>query len=249
MTREEYTAKLAELRTDAEALVKDYNDAVQSGRFEDVAKADSSLTEKVNEYTATARTMCFDECKDTENPMLTAVTLLSYMTIGVKDEKKGDDRVPVRIIVDKEKQIDLLKLHKYCGSIGADENWAHIAQKMNFLLTAQKAMDLGLDPKQVSDSYAMSEIARSFDMGKNPTSKTNMLKTLQFVITAMLGDGYKAVSHDVNYLLSIYAKKNRKALTVTCANHRYFVGYLAEICHRIVTNKSYGVEFKAKKDA
>ena len=102
-----------------------------------------------------------------------------FVTIGVKDEQKGDDKVPVRSIVDKERQIDLLKLHKYCGSIGANENWSHIAQKMNFLLTAQKCVDLGVDPKSVNDSYSMSEIAREFDMGKNPTSKTNLLKTLQ----------------------------------------------------------------------
>ena len=89
---------------------------------------------------------------------------------------------------------------------------------MNFLLTAQKAVDLGIDPKAVNDSYAMSEIAREFDMGKNPTSKTNLLKTLQTVITAMLGEQYKATSHDVNFLMSVYSKKNRKALTVTCAN-------------------------------
>ena len=151
MTREENIAKLAQLRSDAEAL---------------------------------------EDCKNTDNPMLTAVTTLSYVTIGVKDEQKGDDKVPVRAIVDKERQIDLLKLHKYCGKIGANENWAHIAQKMNFLLTAQKAVDLGIDPKAVNDSYAMSEIAREFDMGKNPVSKTNLLKTLQTVITAMLGEQY-----------------------------------------------------------
>ena len=87
--------------------------------------------------------------------MLAAVTTLSYVTIGVKDEQKGDDKVPVRTIVDKERQIDLFKLHKFCGTIGADENWLHAAQKMNLLLTAQKAKDLGLDPKAVNDSYAM----------------------------------------------------------------------------------------------
>ena len=97
--------------------------------------------------------MCFEDCKNTDNPMLTAVTTLSFVTIGVKDEQKGDDKVPVRAIVDKERQIDLLKLHKYCGSIGANENWSSIAQKMNFLLTAQKAVDLGIDPKAVNDSY------------------------------------------------------------------------------------------------
>ncbi len=95
----------------------------------------------------------------------------------------------------------------------------------------------------------MSEIAREFDMGKNPTSKTNLLKTLQTVITAMLGEQYKATSHDVDFLMSVYSKKNRgKALTVTCANHRYFRNYLAEVCHRIATGKTYELDFKTKKD-
>ena len=249
MTREENIAKLAQLRSEAEALVRDYNEAIQNGKFEDATKAESSATEKINEYTSVVREMCFEDCKNTENPMLTAVQTLSYVTIGVKDEQKGDDKVPVRSIVDKERQIDLLKLHKYCGSIGADENWVHIAQKLNFLLTAQKAVDLGLNPKDVHDSYAMSEIARQFDMGKNPTSKTNLLKSLQAVVSAMLGADYKATSHDVNYLMSVYSRKNRKALTVTCANHRYFRNYLAEVCHRIVTGKSYELDFKTKKDA
>ena len=249
MTREENTAKLATLRAEADALVKDYNEAVQTGKFEDATKADKAITEKVNEYTATVRDMCFAECKAAADPMLAAVTALTYVTIGVKDEQKGDDKVPVRTIVDKERQIDLFKLHKFCGSIGADENWLHIAQKMNLLLTAQKARDLGLDPQKVNDSYSMSEIAREYNMGKNPTSKTNLLRTLQTVITAMLGEGYKATSHDVNFLLSVYSKKNRKALTVTCANHRYFRNYLAEICHRIATGKSYELDYKTKKDA
>lgn len=249
MTREENIAKLAQLRSDAEALVKDYNDAIQNGKFENAHKAEVAATEKINEYTSVVRDMCFEDCKNTDNPMLAAVRTLSYVTIGVKDEQKGDDKVPVRSIVEKERQIDLLKLHKYCGKIGVDENWFHIAQKMNFLLTAQKAVDLGIDPKEVNDSYAMSEIAKQFDMGKNPTSKTNLLKTLQMVVTAMLGETYKATSHDVNFLMSVYSKKNRKALTVTCANHRYFRNYLAEVCHRIVTDKKYELDYKSKKDA
>lgn len=249
MDREASTAKLAALRSEAENLVKEYNGALQSGKFEEASKADKAMTEKINEYTATVRDMCFEDCKNTENPMITAVTTLSYVTIGTKDEQKGDDKVPVRSIVDKERQIDLYKLDKHCGGIGADKNWMHIAQKMNQLLTAQKAVDLGLNPKAVYDSYAMSEIAREFDMGKNPTSKTNLLRTLQTVITAMLGEGYKATSHDVNYLLSVYSKKTRKALTVACADHRHFRNYMAEICHRIVTGKTYELSYKAKKGA
>ena len=110
------------------------------------------------------------------------------------------------------------------------------------------ARDLGLDPQKVNDSYAMSEIARQFEMGKNPTSKTNMLRTLQMVVTAMLGEGYKATSHDVNFLLSVYSRKNRKALVVSCANHRNFRAYIAEVCHRIVTGKEYELEYKTKRE-
>ena len=242
MTREEGMAKLAELKSSVDEQVKVFNDAVQNGRFEESTKADKAMTGTINEYTATVRDMCFEECKATDDPMLAAVKTLSYVTIGVKDEQKGDDKVPVRVIVDKERQIDLLKLDKFCGGIGADPNWMHVAQKMNFLLTAQKAKDLGLDPAKVNDSYAMSEIARQFEMGKNPTSKTNLLKTLQMVVTAMVGDGYKATSHDVNFLLSVYSKKNRKA------NHRNFRGYVMEVCHRIVTGKSYELEYKTKRE-
>ena len=248
MTREEGMAKLAELKSSVEEQVKVFNDAVQNGRFEESTKADKAMTDTINEYTATVRDMCFEECKATDDPMLAAVKTLSYVTIGVKDEKKGDDKVPVRTVVDKERAIDLLKLDKYCGGIGHDKEWMHVAQKMNFLLTCQKARDLGLDPQKVNDSYAMSEIARQFEMGKNPTSKTNMLRTLQMVVTAMLGDGYKATSHDVNFLLSVYSRKNRKALVVSCANHRSFRGYIAEVCHRIVTGKEYELEYKTKRE-
>ena len=68
------------------------------------------------------------------------------------------------------------------------------------------------------------------------------------LVSLKLGEQYKATSHDVNFLMSVYSKKNRKALTVTCANHRYFRNYLAEVCHRIVTGKTYELDFKTKKD-
>lgn len=244
MTKEESKAKLSQLRLETGTLVKDYNEAIRNNKFEEATKADKEMTEKINEYTGVARDMCFEECKNTENPMLTAIKILTYTTIAVKDKKKDEEKFPTRVIEDREKNIDLLKLDKYCDGIGANENWIPIVQKMNCLMTAQKCADLGLDPRVVNDSYAMNEIARGYDMGKNPTSKTNLLKTLQTVITAMIGDEYKATSHDVNFLISVYAKKSRRALTVTCANHKALCGYLAEICHRIVANKSYDVEYK-----
>lgn len=248
MTREENIAKLAQLRSECESLAIAFNEANQGNKYAEAAKANDEIAEKVNEYTSIARELCFAECKATEDPMLEAVKRLSFTTIGIEDKKDEGETLPTRRVIEKSRAIDLAKLDKYCGGIGHDENWLHIAQKMNFLLTAQVCKDLGVDPKEVNDSYSMSEIAREFDMGKNPTSKTNLLKTLQTVINAMIGGEYKATSHDVNFLLAIYAKKNRKALSVTCANHKYFRNYVAEICHRIVLGKTYEVDYKKKKE-
>ena len=124
-----------------------------------------------------------------------------------------------------------------------------MVEKFNMLLTAQKAVDLGINPKEINDSYAMSEIAKGWDLGKNPASKTNILKTLRGIVTAMLGEEFanKVTSHDVNFLLSVYSRKSRKALTVTCANHKYMRGYVMEICHRVVTDKGYEVDYKKAK--
>lgn len=238
----------AELRAKAEDLVLAYNDAIQNGDFNTANKLNAEIEQAVNEHTAIAREECFNRLKATPDPMLAAVKELSFMTIRAKDTKVGEEKIPVRIIEDAEKAIDLLKLHKACsGGIGKDEKWAAMIEKLNFLMTAQKAVDLGINPKAINDSYAMSEIARQIDMGKTPTSKTNILKTVQSIVDAMIGEEYKATSHDVNFLMSVYSRKNRKALTVSCANHKYMRQYMMEICHRIVEGKTYILDYKQAK--
>lgn len=254
------------LREKAEALIKEYNDAVQNGNFApiiEVPKIDAAgnptsdketmlirevIEQLVNEHTAIAREECFDALKATDDPMLEAIKQLTFSTIRIVDKKVGEDKqkTPVSSIEDTEKPIDLLKLHKYVGGdgIGKDKNWAYMVEKLNFLMTAQKAVDLGINPKAVNDSYAMSDISRDIDLGKTPTSKTNILKTVQAIVTAMVGEEYKATSHDVAFLMSVYSRKNRAALTVTCANHKYMRQYMAEICHRIVLDKSYALDYK-----
>ena len=250
----------AELREKAEALTEVYNNAVQSGNFNPVMEYPSEaadgginvvlvrdvIEQTINEHTSIAREECFTALKATDDPMLAAVKQLTFPTIRIVDKKVGEEtKIPVSSIEDSEKVIDLLKLHKAVeGGIGQNKQWAVMVEKFNFLMTAQKAVDLGIDPKAIHDSYAMSDIARQIDMGKTPTSKTNILKTLQAIVAAMVGEEYKATSHDVNFLMSVYSRKNRKALTVTCANHKYMRQYLMEICHRIVEGKTYAVDYK-----
>lgn len=249
MTREERVIALSELKNRAEQLATDYNSAILEERYADAIEIDKKMVDVVKEHGKAAQVDCFIALKGCDDPMLEAVKRLNYQTIAIKDEKGQEDGPTTRKIVDRERAIDLRKLHKFCEGIGYDEKWIYMVEKFNMTLTARKAEELGIDPKSINDSYAMAKIAKEYDLGKNPASKTNILKTLTTIVTAMLGEGYKPVSHDVNYLLTIYAKKNRKALTVTCANHKFITQYIAEICHRIVTGASYGVEYKKEKSA
>lgn len=250
-TREEYQAKLVELRELAESKTRDYNDALQNGEMDKVTKTEAEIEEAISEYTGIAEMLAFDTCEKSENPMVTAVTMLTFRTIAKKDIKEEGSKVAIRKIDDKEKYIDLAKLHKRInGGIGADKTWIYQVEKMNMCMTAQRAQDLGCSAenlKDINDSYAMSEIAKQVQLGKNPCSNTQLLKTLTTIIAAMLGEGYKPNSHDVAFLKSVYAKKGKAALTVACANHKNFRNYIAEVCHRIVTGGIYTVEFKKAK--
>ncbi len=230
----------------------EYNAKVQEGNIDGgniEMPIREVIAELVSSYTSIAQDDCFKALRATDDPMIEAIKQLTFSTIRVKEGKTDDEhKVPISSIEDTEKPIDLIKLNKFVeGGIGKDKGWYFIIEQFNYLLTAQKAIDLGIKPDTVHSSYAMKEISRSIDLGKTPTSKTNLLKTLQRVITAMIGEEYKATSHDVNFLMSVYSKKGKKALAVACANHRFFTGYIAEICHKIVLDKEYSVEFKTAK--
>lgn len=247
MTREQQLAKLAELKATADTKVKEYNDLMLDAKFEDAMKLDKVIDQAINEYTGIAKNIAFEECKAAEDPMVSACLRLTYTTIKARDVAPEGSKLKLRTLEEYERQIDLEKLHKYCGGIGHNKDWIYAVEKLNMLMTAQKAVDLGINPKEINDSYAMKEIAKSYDLGKNPASKTNLLKTLTAIVQMMLGEGYKPTSHDVNYLLSIYSKKSRKALTVTCANHKFMRNYVQEICHKIITGKTYEIEYKKAK--
>lgn len=248
MNREEMVAKLAELRVKADEKAIAYNEAMTDEKVTDATKIQSELDDIMSEYTGTARQICFEDCKNSGDPMMAAVKQLTFKSIKAIYRAPEGELIEKCSIDEVDKAIDLEKLHKYCDGIGKDQKWLYYAQKLNFLLTVQKAKDLGIDPKAINNSYAVAEICNSIDMGKTPTSKTNMLKTLNLVIAAMVGEEFKATSHDVNYLLTIWAKKStKKALTVTAARHKTMYGFLAEICHRIVLSKVYDIEVKELK--
>lgn len=262
MTKEE-VSKLskAECKAFAHEGSTAYTEMVQEGKFEEAVKLDELIREAVKRYNAIAQTECFTRLLSTEDPMLEAVKSLVYPTIRVSDGKTKDEaKLPYREIKDSVDNIDLLKLNEAAGKakvngyIGKDPLWEGYVEKFNFHMTARAAKrviktgeNLTQVLKSISDTYAMAKIARDIDYGKDPTSNTKLLATFQTVVNAMIGEEYKATSHDVRFLCDVYARKDRHSLTVLAPKHGIFRSYIAAILHSIVTGEDYSISFKKTK--
>ena len=218
---------------------------------------DAKIAEKVEEYTTIAERECFNEILQDENPMKAAAERVRYATIKVRDVT--EDKVTTRVVEASSNQIDPLKLHKKAkDGIGADKNWHFMIEKLNMLLTCRRAIELGLDPREIKNTYSMSEEATKIEALMSETDPTKYDKNaadellkqdVQKVVDAMLGGGeFEVTDVMINYLLMIYQKKNnRKSLSVTCANHKNMRIYLLDICHACVTGNEFSVVYKVKK--
>ena len=58
MTKEEKVAKMAELDAKLREQVKQFNDAMLDGRFNDATKLNTEMEETVGEYAGIARGIC-----------------------------------------------------------------------------------------------------------------------------------------------------------------------------------------------
>lgn len=239
------TTNLEEIKAIAEEMLEK---AEAAESVEERRIAEDDLEQTVNYYTSVSKGKVYAEIKASDDPMKAAILRFFFPTIKVKEQKDKDTKLVIRSIVDAEKPIDLADLHKKIGGIGADPKWLYAGEKFNYHLTIRAAERVGATVK--SDAFVMNDIAHQIELGKNPCSNTQMLKTLQGIIDMMLGEGFKATSHDVNYLVDCYANDNKKSKSsITLANHKTLRGYLKKICYRILTNGSgYDVEQREIKE-
>lgn len=253
MTIEELQAKSAKSLAALEDKVKERNTAVYDGKStEDVSKIEREIDELAGEYASYQKLIVFEKCAASDDPMLYAVQHPTYFIQQAKDDKQSKDIVPPLVLEPVERTIDLLQLHKHIpDGIGRDKKWPYIVEAFNSKLTARTAEEIGLNPKEIVDSYAMSSISREIDLGKNPTSNTNLLKTFRSVIASMIGEEYagKITSHDVAFLIKGYTKKSRKALTLTVANHKTLRASMLDACRHIVNGEEYALDYKRSKES
>lgn len=207
----------------------------------------NKLEQVINYYTTISKGECYKAAKESGSPMHYAVKTFFFPAIKIGKSEDKETHIVTYSIDEFEKPIDLGDMHKQLGGIGHDTNWIYTVEQLNYYLTIRAAERVGATVK--IESFRMNDIARERSLGKNPCSNTNMLKTLQLIVTEMLGEGYKATSHDVNYLIDVYANDNKKSKTsITAANHKTLRNYLKKVCYRVLTNGTgYDVDQKEIK--
>lgn len=253
-------AEMSEAKSNIIELVKKYNQAVEDGKYVDMKNIDDDISEAVKDYTAKAWQKKGWELLQSDDPMLEAAMDPTYETLKTHDQKVEGSKQIIREVVEAEKPIDPLELSKMAPhgkKVGHDPKWASMIEKLNYLLTCRRSMELGLDPSKIADNYAMTLaameltcFAQSDSVDKfNKADADDLLRDdLQKVVDAMIGSGYDVSDREVMYLLMIYQKKNSKrSLSVTVANHKVLRQDMLEICHAVITKGGYFVDYKQKK--
>jgi len=211
------------------------------------------------EFTTVVANAMYDEYAKKENPVVEIIKAYGYKTLGHKVVYDKDDKSRITEVnaIEKDRQIDLFA---FCKRAKIDTDWQYIVSKFNKLMCLRAAVELGLntsDIKKITSSYYIQEKAKEIEMGKTPTSNTQVCKLLQRVIDEILpnedAEGktiYKVNNHDVAYLDDLYGRKSNKAiLTVRVSNDAFLRRVLVDIAYRLVTNGKYGVDgYKVAKE-
>ena len=260
MAEEVKKTPLQQAKEKYDAALKAANEAIaktpQDINAYNTAMVDLAAAEK--EYASAAQIEMFAAYKDVANPVIEIIRAYSYQTIGHKEVRNKDDgRVTSVDATVKDRQIDLLA---FCKFAKLDTSWIHTASRFNQLMCLRAATELGCTPaeiKRISSSYYLQDAVKKIEMGKTPTSNTQVCKLLQRVIDEMLPnedeDGkpiYKVNNHDVAYLDDLYGKKSNKSiLTVRVSNDSFLRRILVDIAYRLITDGKYGVDgYKVAKE-
>lgn len=246
------------VREEIDELIKQYNEASEYIEYKRMREIEAKIAEKVQQYDELAEGECFAEFLQSENPMKAAAEAVRFPTIKVRDERQKGGGQPKKVVEASSKPIDPMRLHKKAkDGIGANKEWHFMCEKLNLLLTCRRAIELGIDPMTVKNTYSMSDEAVKIECLLSETDATKYDKNaadeilkqdMQKVVDAMVGSGFTVTDVMVNYLLVIYQKKdNKKSLSVTCANHKFMRMYMLEICHAAITGNEFCLNFKVKK--
>lgn len=264
ITKEEFLAKMVQAKDRLLELcsmsLRAYTDPEFSPTYDEIVLESTGLVETFNWASNQAE---FITCAESEDPMRAIVERFTRLHASVKERKKnvGGGEVHYLELDISEKQLDLLKFSKYYaekyeGTIGKGD-WFSAIQQLGLRLTLKVAASIGYSGaklREIDDSFNMTKLAREVQLAKedesgatpDPVSKRQMVNTLDLILSLMLGEG-SCDSRDVSFLLNVFGKKDRAALTIKTANTKELVGYIHQIAHRVAMGKEYSVNCYTKK--
>ncbi len=252
---------LDNLKKDMESHVAAYSKALVKNDFQQMSSIENELKDAEGAYAEEQMRACFAECRAADNPILEAVRRYSYTVMAHRVLREDGNVVGIEL-TEREKQISLVKLAKFCDM---SHLWEYKVEKFGSLLCMRAAKELGMtdaEVKKIEGLYYMNELSKVEELGGVPTSNNQIVKLLQSVIDAVLyveGDNgknmYRCNNHDVAYLLMCYTKRNKKkTLTIDVAKNTFVHSLVMDVMHRLVTGKSYDLNYQiikteVKKDA
>lgn len=253
---EEIRKELEEYKGDIEKNIAEYNTALSENDFAKMAKAETALKTAESSYAEAKEEEVFETLKSEENPVKAAIIRHSYNVVTHKVNRKKGVIIGYELVTDRLRQIDLLRVCKYCD---LPTSWQYKVEKFNQLLALRTANDLKLPKskvKEICDSFYMNKLAREIDLGGTPDSNTQICKQLQMVVDAILyvdnGKGknlYRVNNHDVAYLLMVYTQRNNKKIcSVKVAKNSYVHKLILDVMHRILTGGVYDLNYQMVKN-
>ena len=245
-----------------EGFIAEYNKVlVEENNFSKLSRIEAQLKEAEKVYAENAQQKVFQECVMTEKPVVSAIRRGDFITIAHRAKKGEAGSVEGLEATEKSKIINLVAFCKYAGRFFDDisTDWQYDVERFAMLMVAKSATELGYSKaylKQLSDTYAMNEIARKLDEGSTPTSNTALCKQLQKVFDALIfednGKGenvYKATGKDLRYFAETHARAGKGLGTLKMCSNTEAHRLVMNILNTVICKRAYGIAYKEKKES
>lgn len=258
-------ATMQEIKTTLETKAQEYNGLLLEKKYDKIPTITKEMDELVQDYAKKAKEEFIETSKAAENPLIDALTRLTYTVVAYRDVADKETSVVTRTITDKTRQISLADLYTAMPSKFRASNWKYYVEKLNLLMCLWVAMELGApgsEIEKIKSDFRMDAAARDISMGKTPTSNTQLLAQVQTTMDQILYDEetvtvkgktqtrnrYRVTSHDVVFLRHAYTKLGREVKHISCLNHAKLALVLAQIMNEKLTNTGYKADYAVNKE-
>ena len=246
----------ANVKAEIDTLIAGYNAASTVGAETRMSRLSTELEKKLDSYNQ----LCWDEYVDAikgeADPMIRAIRDLVYEVGVIKDESRGKKKMISKKVFDTSvARIDPEELQEDLGvDIGASTDWLSDLKTLNVIMTGRVGMKLGFNPADIIKSYKIRQQmlkleAFGFKDGNfNDVVADEVVRdNFEKVISDMIGEEPRIKEFDDHlafYINSVYAKKSRRALELTCSNHASFKALMMEVCYYVLTGADFSVKYK-----